>query len=394
MTKKILVADDSITIQKVIFLTLAGEDYEVTTVGDGIAAIDALKMAKPDLVIADVIMPGKNGYEVCRYVKNEDKLRDVPVLLLAGAFEGIDEDKAADAGADAHIIKPFESEELKTKIKELLSGETAKASEEVAASTPEPEATPETTQKTEPEAESIAPTTTKPQVQSTPSSVEPTPAVATPAVAKETATKTATDTEPETLTETIRKAMAKEAATKEARLTTPESTATEREDASLSAPTEAQKETTATTLPGEAEPMTLTQRLRIAMAKETADKKAAEEAAKPVEATKPVEALETDNTEATEVAEVATAPEQPAGAPASEEDKWSSEDFVDKEPQQDEGSGAENNNLKDFEDPFATNFTGLSGSSDDDIEKAAKPEEALEPETTEGPTIVSPEIRA
>ena len=69
MSKKILLADDSITIQKVISITFANEDYDLIIVGDGDTAVAKIKEIKPDLVIADIAMPGKTGYEVCEIIK-------------------------------------------------------------------------------------------------------------------------------------------------------------------------------------------------------------------------------------------------------------------------------------------------------------------------------------
>ena len=121
MAKRILLADDSITIQKVISITFASEDYELVVVGDGDAAIQKARDLKPDLIMADVAMPGRNGYEVCSFVKNDSALRNTPVLLLAGTFEPLNKDEAMKAGADDSIVKPFESQELLDKVRELLS---------------------------------------------------------------------------------------------------------------------------------------------------------------------------------------------------------------------------------------------------------------------------------
>jgi len=131
MAKRILLADDSITIQKVISITFASEDYELVVVGDGDAAIQKARELNPDLIMADVAMPGKNGYEVCTLVKNDSALKGTPVLLLAGTFEPLNKDEAMKAGADDSIVKPFESQELLDKVRELLSrsggAETASA---------------------------------------------------------------------------------------------------------------------------------------------------------------------------------------------------------------------------------------------------------------------------
>ncbi|HEX7126377.1 MAG TPA: response regulator [Thermodesulfobacteriota bacterium] len=121
MPKKLLLADDSITIQKVIGITFANEDFTLTTVDNGVDAIQTARRIRPDLILADVVMPGKNGYEVCEYVKHDPELRNTPVLLLAGTFESFDEAEMARVGADGYITKPFESQTLIDKVHELTS---------------------------------------------------------------------------------------------------------------------------------------------------------------------------------------------------------------------------------------------------------------------------------
>jgi CheY-like chemotaxis protein len=118
--KKILLADDSITIQKVIELTFSDEDFEVVTVGNGRLAIERLPEARPDLVLCDIIMPEKDGYEVCEFIKKHPALSHIPVLLLTGAFEPFDQERAARAGCDGFLAKPFEPQTLIAKVKELL----------------------------------------------------------------------------------------------------------------------------------------------------------------------------------------------------------------------------------------------------------------------------------
>jgi CheY-like chemotaxis protein len=125
MKRRILLADDSVTIQKVIELTFMDEDYEVRAVSNGDDAVKLLPELKPDFVIADVHMPGANGYEVCRRSK---ALRpDVPVLLLVGTFEPFDEAQARAVGSDSHLKKPFDSQELLQRVEELLAAQPAAA---------------------------------------------------------------------------------------------------------------------------------------------------------------------------------------------------------------------------------------------------------------------------
>lgn len=136
MSKKLLLADDSITIQKVIQITFAHEDYELTITDNGDAALAKAQELKPDLIMSDVYMPGKNGYELTTAIKQDPALQHIPVLLLAGSFEPFDEDKARSCKADAWIEKPFESQNLIDKVAELLSAAAVVESATVAE--PEP----------------------------------------------------------------------------------------------------------------------------------------------------------------------------------------------------------------------------------------------------------------
>jgi CheY-like chemotaxis protein len=131
--KRILVADDSVTIQKVIALTFADEPFEVESVGTGAEALEKIKESRPDIVLADVIMPQMNGYELCRSIKDNADTGSIPVLLLAGTFEAFDESEAQSVQADDFITKPFESGELIEKVKTLIDapGRTDAAPEAV-----------------------------------------------------------------------------------------------------------------------------------------------------------------------------------------------------------------------------------------------------------------------
>ncbi len=124
--RKLLLADDSITIQKVVNLTFADEGIEVVTVGDGSAAVEAFAADRPDIVLADVHMPGLNGYEVCERIRNADP--ELPVILLVGSFEVFDENEARRVGATLHMTKPFHSiRELVSKVGSLLAARERKA---------------------------------------------------------------------------------------------------------------------------------------------------------------------------------------------------------------------------------------------------------------------------
>ncbi len=136
MSKKLLLADDSITIQKVIGITFANEDYELTVVDNGDTALERAREIHPDLVLADVFMPGRNGYELCAAIKQDPALQHIPVLLLTGTFEPFDEEKARRASADSWISKPFESQNLIDRVEELLSAAPTPAAPPAAAAAP------------------------------------------------------------------------------------------------------------------------------------------------------------------------------------------------------------------------------------------------------------------
>ncbi len=119
MRRTILLADDSVTIRKIVELTFTDTDIRVCSVASGQDALSRLADLRPDLVLADVVMPGLSGYELCRAVKASD--RPVPVLLLAGTFEPFDAEMARDCGSDGHVTKPFDSQQLVSRVEQLLA---------------------------------------------------------------------------------------------------------------------------------------------------------------------------------------------------------------------------------------------------------------------------------
>jgi CheY-like chemotaxis protein len=119
MPKTILVADDSSTIRKIVELTFSGTDIRVESFDSGAAALENLDSLEPDLILADVVMPGPTGYELCKRVKALGA--GIPVVLLSSTFEPYDADLAAECGADRHLLKPFESGTLTDTVRELLS---------------------------------------------------------------------------------------------------------------------------------------------------------------------------------------------------------------------------------------------------------------------------------
>jgi len=121
VARMVLVADDSPTHQRRANGILTGEGFEVATVSNGVAAIKKLPALKPALVLADVSMPGRDGYEVCEFVKNTPDLAHVPVLLIFSDLEPYDESRAQRVGANGRIKKPFGQDELVTAVNRFVA---------------------------------------------------------------------------------------------------------------------------------------------------------------------------------------------------------------------------------------------------------------------------------
>jgi DNA-binding response OmpR family regulator len=112
MSKKLLLADDSVTIQKVVELTFQEEDYDVSIVGNGLEALEKIKEERPDIILADISMPGLNGIDLCEKLKNNSNYKNIPIVLLINSFEEFDRKKGDKIGVDGYIEKPFESQDL------------------------------------------------------------------------------------------------------------------------------------------------------------------------------------------------------------------------------------------------------------------------------------------
>ncbi len=145
MPKTLLLADDSVTIQKVVGITFASEDIELVTVDNGDAALKLAREIKPDLVLADVSMPGLDGYELCAALKADPELSRIPVLLLTGTFERLDKERATRAKVDAYIAKPFEAQALVDQVHQLLERELPPVVEDLPATetSADPQAAPD-----------------------------------------------------------------------------------------------------------------------------------------------------------------------------------------------------------------------------------------------------------
>tara|TARA_B100000686_G_scaffold178386_1_gene185266 strand:- start:597 stop:1877 length:1281 start_codon:yes stop_codon:yes gene_type:complete len=125
MTLKILVADESTTIQKIVGMAFENEDAEVQGIGDGKEAFDKIMEFKPDIVLADVDMPGISGFQLSKKIKENPDLANIKVLLLASDFEDFDKDRFNRCQAENHISKPFKSDDIVQMVDQVMEGVTA-----------------------------------------------------------------------------------------------------------------------------------------------------------------------------------------------------------------------------------------------------------------------------
>lgn len=131
MVKKILVADDSITIQKIVAMAFEKEDAVVEGISNGKEAFERIGDFNPDIVLADVDMPGLTGFELSKKIKADPEFDSVKVLLLASDFEDFNESLFNESGADDHILKPFKSDNIVKKVVDLISKDSAETAVEL-----------------------------------------------------------------------------------------------------------------------------------------------------------------------------------------------------------------------------------------------------------------------
>jgi CheY-like chemotaxis protein len=119
--KTILVVDDDPEIVTMVSLRLGKRGYRVLTAVDGVEALATARRDHPDLVILDVMMPGKNGWEVARAIRTDPTTAEIKVVMLTAIGESVNEMTSPLYGADAHLDKPFEFEKLEQTLRELLA---------------------------------------------------------------------------------------------------------------------------------------------------------------------------------------------------------------------------------------------------------------------------------
>jgi DNA-binding response OmpR family regulator len=120
MAKRVLIADDEPNIVASLEFLMEQAGFEVKVAGDGAQALALVGSFRPDLVLLDVMMPGKNGYEVCQQLKGDAATRDIRVILLSAKGRDVEVAKGLELGADAYVTKPFSTRELVARVKDML----------------------------------------------------------------------------------------------------------------------------------------------------------------------------------------------------------------------------------------------------------------------------------
>ena len=121
MAQKILIADDEEDVKIVIQLFLESKGYEIATAYDGLDAIDRAREEKPDMIILDVMMPVIDGFEVCKRLKADAELKDIPVVMLSASAHAESRERGLEAGAIDYLVKPFEPDKLEKVVQKVLS---------------------------------------------------------------------------------------------------------------------------------------------------------------------------------------------------------------------------------------------------------------------------------
>ena len=120
MPKRILIVDDEPDLLEMVQINLEMEGYECLVAYDGFRALDRARKEQPDLIILDVMLPGLNGYKVCRLLKFDEKYKRIPIIMLTAEAQQADRLMGEATGANYYMTKPFDADKLLAKVKELL----------------------------------------------------------------------------------------------------------------------------------------------------------------------------------------------------------------------------------------------------------------------------------
>ncbi len=119
--KKILVIEDSLTMQRLLSYVLEKEGYDVQIASDGHEGLEKARSIKPDLVFTDLMMPIKDGYEVCKEIRADEHLKDIILIILTARGQETDVEKGLAAGADDYVMKPFDPPKVVERVNEIFS---------------------------------------------------------------------------------------------------------------------------------------------------------------------------------------------------------------------------------------------------------------------------------
>ncbi len=122
MAKRVLIADDEPNIVTSLEFLMEQAGYETKVAANGSEALDAARSFRPDVVLLDVMLPLKSGYEVCQQLKSDPATRDIRIVMVSAKGRDIEVAKALELGADAYVTKPFSTRELVAKVREILGG--------------------------------------------------------------------------------------------------------------------------------------------------------------------------------------------------------------------------------------------------------------------------------
>lgn len=126
MASKILIVDDEPNIVLSLEFLMKKAGYEVRTAADGEAALEAITAECPDLILLDVMMPRKNGYEVCQAIRENPAWKDTRIIMLTAKGRDVEREKGLALGADDYITKPFSTQEVVERVQEMLAATPSK----------------------------------------------------------------------------------------------------------------------------------------------------------------------------------------------------------------------------------------------------------------------------
>lgn len=118
--KKILIVEDEESLLKLESILLSTRGYQVTGVKDGVTALQEIENNRPDLILLDIMMPGIDGFEVCRRIKENPSTAGIPVVMLTAKKSTADQNRGAEVGAEAYVTKPFKSGKIIEVIESLI----------------------------------------------------------------------------------------------------------------------------------------------------------------------------------------------------------------------------------------------------------------------------------